>query len=274
MSDPLHFSSDALSERDRQSRPIDGRRSARNRKHDLRGCSAGDVRVELQFREEAIRRCFRRGCDAERAAVEIELFEQQATRLLEQPAGDKPGLGAEEVAKARRNEDRDRPVQAGGEAEARRLLAKPRRARQHALRAGIERQCQIELGKRALALQGKGHRRPALDAQDIGDNAVGRLVQREVETKNLGFLGVVRAQRQPPAGTIEPRHVEGGIQRPLDKLKMSADADLRRQAEHALAEGHERHVQRSDVHGQRKLRYLQRAGLGRRHPLFRHRTCA
>ena len=204
--------------------------------------------------------------------MDIELLEQQATRLLEQPAGDKPGLGAEEVAKARRNEDRDRPVQAGGESQARRLLAQPRRARQHALRAGIERQGQIELGKRSLAPQGKGHRGPAFDAQDIGDNAVGRLVQREIETKNLGLLGVVRAQRQSPAGTIQPRHIEGGIQRPLDELKMSADADLRRQAEHAFAESHERHFQRSDVHGQRQLRYLQRAGLGRRHPLFRHRT--
>ena len=53
---------------------------------------------------------------------------------------------------------------------------------------------------------------------------------------------------------------------------MSADADLRGQAEHVFAESHERHLQRSDVHGQRQLRYLQRAGLGRRHPLFRHRT--
>ena len=202
--------------------------------------------------------------------MEIELLKQQATRLLELPVGDKPGLGTEEVAKARRNEHGDRSVQAGGKAEAARLLAKPRRARQHALRAGIQRQRKIELGKRAFALQGKRHRGPALDTQRIGDNAVGRLVQREVETESLRFLGIVRAQRQPPARAIQSRHVERGIQRTFDEVEMPANADLRRQAEHALPERHQRHLQRPDVHGQRQLRYLQRARFGRRHPLVRH----
>ena len=159
----------------------------------------------------------------------------------------------------------------GGEPQPFGLLAKPRRSRQHALRAGIERQCQVQLGKRPLALQGQRHRRPPFDVEDIGNDAVCRLVQREVETENLCFLGVVRVQRHLPAGTIQPRHVERGIQRTVDELKMSADADLRGKAEHAVPERHQRHVKRSDVHGQRQLGNLQRAGLGRRQPLFRHR---
>ena len=91
--------------------------------------------------EEAIRACFDRRRDAERAAVQVELFKQQAPCLFEEAVCEKLGLAAEEVAEARRNEDCNRPMHIGGEPQPFGLLANPRRSRQHALRAGIERQC-------------------------------------------------------------------------------------------------------------------------------------
>ena len=156
----------------------------------------------------------------------------------------------------------DRPVQVGGEAAALRPAGEAascpsaRAARRH--RASMPGRVWAS-GPSPCSASATGGR-PSMFSTLATMPSAGSF-KREVEIENLGFLGVGRGQRQLPAGAIEPRDVERGVQRAVGELQMPADADLRRKAEHALAEGHQRHVKRPDVHRQRQFGNLEASRL-------------
>ena len=96
-SDPLHFSCGAFAEGKVEQAARSTVLPPGTGKNDLAGRLIVDGGCELAVAAGSRRRCFGGGGNGERAAVEIELLQPQAARLLEKAAGDSVRLGAEEA---------------------------------------------------------------------------------------------------------------------------------------------------------------------------------
>ena len=250
---------------------FDGRLCAgHGQEHRLAG-RVGDRGVELQAAQEAVRCRRETPVELECIAGEVQPVEADAARIPDDAVGKEVGFRAEEIAELRRNEPRDRPAQLGGKAVTIIAAADIRGSGQHTLVVGVECQRKIELVERAGALQRHLDWWLAFDVQEIGDDSVRRLRQRQVEVEFLGFVGVLGGELEFTAGTVEAVDIERRIERAVGEVEAAGKLQLRAEAEDALAEGDLRYAQFPQLDRDRQLGQLEAARFRSRHPLFGQR---
>ncbi|TWH01110.1 hypothetical protein L598_000100000910 [Mesorhizobium sp. J18] len=161
--------------------------------------------------------------EMKRGAVEIEGFEREAAGILGHAVGREHRLRAKEIAEALGDEPRDRAGKLRLEADPFGLAAQVGRAVENTLSLRIERQRYVKLVERTGAGKRQRKGRPAFDAQQIGDDAVCRFLQRQVEVEDAGIVGILRGQRKLSSRPVETPDGKLGIKRPAFQAEPSLD---------------------------------------------------
>ena len=255
----------------RYCRAFDRGFAARHRQYHLAGRLILDRCIELEALEKTVRGRFEGRGQGERCAVELQAVQPEPARLLEQAACRECRLCAEKGAELRGHDACDRPVQIALEREAARLLPHAGGSCQDTLGCRIQRQVEIEVRQRPRSFEGKRHRRPALDAEQICEDPVLRLGEHEIEVEHLRRVRIGRRQRKLPAWAVEPGDVDRRVERAIRQPKAAVHADLRCKSEDALAKGDAWHGKVAERDRQRQLGYAEAAGLGRWQAFIRQR---
>ena len=173
-------------------------------------------------------------------AGQRQIVKTKTACILEEAISGEHRFGPEEIAEDRRHQNCDRPVETGGEhtTAIRRcaLTVECESTCQRAAAIGIERKINLQLIQFTSASQSEINRREAINVQEIGDNAIGRFRDFQVEIDLLVGIGISRAKREISARTIKTLDVETGIQRAIGKGQAAIGRDFRFKAKNIRPE--------------------------------------
>ena len=130
--------------------------------------------------------------------------------------------------------------------------------------ARIERHRGPEIGDRAGAVDRQRHLGLALDVEEVGEDAVGRLGQRHADIDAVIGLLVADGDVELATRPVESDDIERGIERTAFQPELAVDRDLRAEPEDVLAERHLGYAELVELDRHRKIRDGQRRRFRRR----------
>jgi hypothetical protein len=241
---------------------MQARLAARHRQGERRRARVADTALELEAGQEEVGAEFERAREGERLARDDDLVEAQAAGVGADARETHAALPGEEVAVVGRHERRERAREVGGEGEPLRRLTQGHVAGGDAGPVGVEGEVDVEVLQRSLALQGEVDGRAPLDPEGCGDEAARWLAQAHVELELAGDVGEGRAQAQVAAGAVGSGEGEVGVDLAALEGGIALRRQLRRLAEHRLAETEAADLERLDPERERELRQGEGLGLG------------